>query len=129
MNDEIKIKSLICNYQMAIHTQEKEDFIPLWTGDDDNVLISITDKFVGIEAIYHDFLINGIRRAYTKIDLIAEDIQINFISDDLAIIIFKYHTECIRRETNEAYGIQGLETQVVKKVNDEWKFVHIHYSK
>lgn len=129
MKEIEKIKTLVSCYQNAIHTQNKEEFTSLWTKEDNNVLISITHKFEGIESIYQDFLIGGIQHAYTKIDLIAEDIDIKFISDELAIVVFKYHTECIRRESNEEYGIVGLETQVVKKVDHQWKLVHIHYSK
>lgn len=51
------------------------------------------------------------------------------IDDNKAIVVFKYHTECICRETHEPYGIQGLETQIVIKENNQWKLMHIHYSK
>lgn len=127
--DKEKILNLVKAYQDAIHSQKKEDFLPLWTGEDNNVLISIASQFSGLEKIYNDFLIGGIQYHYTEIRLIAEDIEIHFISNDIATVIFQYHTECIRRETGEEYGIAGVETQIVKKVNDEWKLVHIHYSK
>lgn len=129
MNEIEKIERLVANYQKAIHTQNKDDFVSLWTKENNNVLISISHQFEGIESIYQDFLIDGIQNAYFKIDLIAEKIDIRFINDELAIVVFKYHTECIKRETNEEYGIAGLETQVIRKVNDEWKLVHVHYSK
>lgn len=51
------------------------------------------------------------------------------ISEDVAIVLFHYHTECIRRETKEPYSIKGLETQVVVKEDGEWKLAHVHYSK
>lgn len=129
MKDLEKIKALVSQYQKAVHTQNKEDFIPLWTCQDHNNLISVTKKYEGIDSIYQDFLIDGIQKAYTKIDLIAEDINVQLIDEHLAIVVFQYHTECIRRDTQEEYGIFGLETQVVQKVNDQWKLVHIHYSK
>ena len=33
------------------------------------------------------------------------------------------------RETGEDYGIEGLETQVLRKISGEWKLQHVHYSK
>ena len=51
------------------------------------------------------------------------------IDENKAIVVFRYHTECIRRDTHEPYGIQGLETQIVIKENNQWKLMHIHYSK
>lgn len=128
MDDKKAILELVEKYKDAIHTQDKESFKKIWTGTD-NTLISITNLFEGIDSIYDDFLINGIRKHYSKIDLISENTDIHFIDEDHAIVIFKYHTECIRRETNEPYGIQGLETQIMQKINGQWKLVHIHYSK
>ena len=63
-------------------------------------------------------MIGGIQGAYERIELIAEDIQVRFVAEELAIVIFQYRTECVRRETGESYGIRGLETQVVQKWMD-----------
>ena len=129
MNDKEKIQNLVKAYQKAIHSQSKEDFIALWTCQNNNTLISLTNQFNGIESIYQDFLIGGIQKNYSKINLIEENIDIHFIKENIAIVVFQYHTECIKRETGEDYGIAGLETQVVQKVDNQWKLVHIHYSK
>jgi len=51
------------------------------------------------------------------------------ISNQLAIVIFRYHTKFIKRDTGEEYGIAGLETQVTVKENNVWRLLHIHYSK
>ena len=60
-------------------------------------------------------MIGGIKRLYSNIDLISESMEINKINDSLVIVIFKYHTEIISRETGEEGGIKGLETQVIIK--------------
>lgn len=129
MNEIEKIKQLVKEYQEAIHNQNKDDFMLLWSNEKSNILISIAQQFEGVENIYQDFLIGRIQKAYTEINLIAEKIDIRFIDEELAIVVFQYHTECIKRESGEEYGISGLETQVVKKVGDQWKLVHVHYSK
>lgn len=129
MDNLEQINKLVSCYQEAIHSQKKEVFYKLWSQKSQCSLISITKKFIGIDTIYNDFLINCIHKAYISIDLIAENININMINSHLAIVIFQYHTECIQRVTNEKYGIQGLETQVVIKENNAWKLLHVHYSK
>ena len=91
-------------------------------------MISITNQFRGIDTIYQNFLIDGIQKSYESIDLITENIDIRMIDENNAIVVFKYHTECILRDTHEPFGIQGLETQVVVKENNQWKLMHIHYS-
>ena len=50
------------------------------------------------------------------------------LTDDTAIVLFSYYTDCIRRENGEPYGIEGLETQVYKKQDGDWKLAHVHYS-
>ena len=50
------------------------------------------------------------------------------LTDDTAIVLFSYYTDCIRRENGEPYGSEGLETQVYKKQDGDWKLAHVHYS-
>lgn len=129
MDNTKQILELVASYQQAIHTQKEREFKDLWSKEHQNILISITNQFIGIEDIYKNFLIAKIQKNYTHIDLITENIDVSFINEEIAIVVFQYHTECIRRNTNEEYGIQGLETQVVVKEKGLWKLMHIHYSK
>ena len=70
------------------------------------------------------------KKLYERIKLIKdEDLKINFVNDELAIVIFNYHTQCILRENGEFFGIEGVETQVMIKEAGVWKIIHIHYSK
>ena len=93
------------------------------------MLISIGKIFKGIDSIYKDFVIDLIQKSYTTIDLIPDDIDVHINSNDLAIIIFKYHTDCILRKNGEKFGINGVETQIFIKEDNLWKLKHIHYSK
>ena len=132
-----EIKQLVYNYAKAVHSQNEakavhsqneEEFKALWSSKE-NILISLANQFNGTDAIYQDFLIGGIQSHYESIDLVVEKIDIRMIDENKAIVVFRYHTECIRRDTHEPYGIQGLETQIVIKENNQWKLMHIHYSK
>lgn len=127
--NDTQIKELVKNYQDAIHNQDQQKFIHLWSKTTNSCLISIATQFWGVKNIYQDFLIDTIQKHYSYIDLITDSLQINYIDDTTAVIVFEYHTKCIKRETNEDYGISGVETQLVKKEDEAWKLVHIHYSK
>ena len=120
---------MVEQYAKAIETQDKEDFCSLWADTPDCVLISIASQYVGVENIYQDFLVGRIQAAYSQIRLITEDVEVHEINDDLATVVFRYHTECIRRESGEPYGINGLETQVYIREGEDWKLLHVHYSK
>lgn len=80
-----EIKQLVYNYAKAIHTQNEKDFKALWSSKE-NTLISLTNQFNEIDAIYNDFLIGGIQRLYESINLIIEGIEIHQIDDNKALL-------------------------------------------
>lgn len=80
-----EIKQLVYNYAKAIHTKNEKDFKALWSSKE-NTLISLTNRFDGIDSIYNDFLIGGIQRLYESIDLIVEGIEIHQIDDNKALL-------------------------------------------
>ncbi|MCD7950356.1 MAG: hypothetical protein LUG12_08880 [Erysipelotrichaceae bacterium] len=125
-----EMKQLVENYIEAIHTQNEQQFRNLWSKKQLCTLISVTKQYKGIDEIYHNFLIGRIHESYKSIQLVQDGpLDIRFIDEKNAIIIFSYHTKCIKRDTLEKYGIKGLETQIVTKENNTWKLVHLHYSK
>ena len=115
-------------YCEAIHSQDEKEFEALWSQTENCTLISIGNVYHGYASIYQDFLIGGIQKAYASIILIPEEIAVTYESVDYAIVTFRYHTECIRREDGSPHGIAGVETQVWKK-EDDWRMIHLHYSK
>ena len=124
-----QIKELINKYCLAVKTQDKDIVDKIFSKNKKCNLISIATVFEGVDSIYENSL-GLIKKMYSKIELIKdEELKINFISDTTAIIIFKYHTDCILRENGEKFGISGVETQLVIKEEGDWKIVHIHYSK
>ena len=128
--DKEAIKELVNKYCKAVNTQEKNDVYSIFSKLQKCNLISVGTIFEGVDSIYQNFLIDLIRKFYTKIELIKdEELKINFINENTAIVIFKYHTDCLLRENGEKFGIKGVETQVVVKEEGEWKITHIHYSK
>lgn len=127
MNKEI-IVSKVMDYCRSVHTQDEKDVYALWNTGAECSLISPGGMYIGLDSIYKDFLLDGIRAAYSRIDLIADDVQVRFVSEECAIVIFAYHTDCDRRDTGEWFGIAGLETQVYNKVGEDWKLTHVHYS-
>ena len=129
MDPKQEILQCVEQYKKAVHTQEAADFYPIWAKSCETSLISISTCFTGTDSIYQDFLLGRIRQAYTKIDLIARETNVRLLSDSCAVVIFSYYTDCIRRETGEPFGIEGLETQVYIREEDGWKLAHVQYAK
>ena len=123
---ESAIRRKVLAYCEAVEKQDQNAFRELF--DRDATLISISTLFDGIDAIAGDFL-GAIQRAYQTIRLIPENIDIRIREHNMAVVIFQYHTECIRREDESEYGIAGMETQTYIWKNGDWKLIHVHYSK
>ena len=105
-----QIKELINKYCLAVKTQDKDIVDKIFSKNKKCNLISIATVFEGVDSIYENFL-GLIKKMYSKIELIKdEELKINFISDTTAIIIFKYHTDCILRENGENFVINSVET-------------------
>ena len=124
MNNEIQ--QMVLAYCDAIEKQDQDAFNDLF--DRDATLISIATLFQGRDTIINDFL-KRLHSIYLSIKLIPKNISIRFPNSEMAVVIFEYHTECIRREDGSNYGIAGLETQVFVLKQDGWKITHLHYSK
>lgn len=129
MFSENACRKLVADYAKAIHTQSRSDFDAVFSSQAECRLISINKEFLGRDAIHQQFLVDGIGAKFSQITLVADDLAFNRIAPDMMIIVFRYHTECILRETGEPFGIQGMETQVAVRENDTWRLVHVHYSK
>ena len=128
MSNEEAIASVVRAYARCIHEQEEGPFRELWCQNSTCTLISITTAYVGIDAIWHDF-IGKLAQIYSTITLVEEKLSIVCLTDDVAVVTFGYHTECERRETGEPYGIAGIETQVLVREDGTWRIAHVHYSK
>lgn len=129
MKDETReeLTKLVQDYVHCI--EEDDDHLKDLFAGNSASLISVARLFDGTQSIEQDFLKGAIRKAYSTIKLIPENLDIRLLNDKTALIIFQYHTECIRRDTGEPYGIQGLETQIAIREEDGWKLAHVHYSK
>lgn len=125
---EKQIHDMVERYRRAIQTQEADDFLPLWDPAARCTLISPSGFYVGLDAIYQEFLLGGIRRAYSRIELQVKSVQVRLLGQDGALVLFAYATDCERRETGEPFGISGLETQIYHRLGDDWRLVHVHYS-
>ena len=124
-----QIIDLVKKYQRLISQPSEALFDEVFSCSHPCSLIAVSKCFETREHIYSDFILGGLQKAYSRIALISDDITVRPISEELAIVVFQYHTDCDLRETGEPFGISGLETQVVIKENGQWRIVHIHYSK
>ena len=116
---------VVRRYCEAIRANDAEAFRAVWTGEDTDTVISQSTLYEG-PARVREFL-GLLHQMYDSIELVNDGLDAHLLTDDVAIVIFRYHTECVRAETGEPYGIAGLETQVLKRTSDGWRIAHIQY--
>lgn len=127
-HDAQAIQQLVRDYCKAVSHGSGAEFLALWCGRDDDTVISVVTEYRSPKGVaaFHARL----RELYASIELVADDEpSARPLADDAAIVVFRYHTECARAETGEPFGIEGLETQVVRRTPAGWKLAHLHYSK
>ena len=129
METRKQLLDLVAKYQKLVTQPSRELFDEVFSYAHPCNLIAITNRFESRERIYNDFLMGALKKAYSRIELIADEISVNVISEELAIVIFWYHTECDLRESGEPFGFSGIETQVMINEKGQWRIIHIHYSK
>lgn len=129
MNEIKQIETLIDRYKDAVDTQDSNAFRALWSTKTPTMMVSVGQAFSGVDAICEDFLIGRVKQRNESIRIVPEDLQVRQIRDDLAVVLFSYHADCILRETHEPFVMRGMETQLMELEDGEWKLVHVHYSK
>ena len=128
MTDMQKCTQLVNDYAKLVHTQDRASFDKVFSQQADCFLIAIDRVFQGRESIYEDFLIGGMRALYSDIQLITDSLEITPVSENVMRMVFRYHTECIRRDKGAFDGIKGVETQIAIREDGQWRLVHVHYS-
>ena len=120
-------EQVVQKYADAIHSLDGKRLRSVWTCENTNILISGSKLFRGIDEICDVFLEQLIGGRYSSIYLINDGLEAYQLGGDTGIVVFRYHTDCILRENGDRHGIAGLETQVLKKTDGEWKIAHIKY--
>lgn len=126
---ESQLNSLLNAYIECVETQSRQFFDEVWSTEGTCRMISGQNMFEGRESIWEDFIVGKVGASYESIDLVKEDVWFEVVDGAHALIIFKYHTECVMRDTGEPFGVAGLETQVAVRQAEGWRLQHVHYSK
>ena len=122
---QTQAEAVVARYCKAIHAGDEAAFLALWTGDETDAMLSQSQRYQGPEGLAA--FLAKLHELYVTITLVNDGMDAHLLTDDVAIVVFRYHTECVRAETGEPYGIAGLETQVLKLVDGAWKIAHIQY--
>ena len=128
-NEEQKLNEVINTFFKAIELKDIKLIDEIFSKNKKCSLIVFNKEFNEIESIKNDFILEGIAKKYKEIKLSPFDIKTDKIDNQNVYIKLKFKVEGILLENEEKNEFEGFGTYFITLENNEWKLVHIHYSK
>ena len=128
-NEEQKLNEVINTFFKAIELKDIKLIDEIFSKNKKCTLIVFNKEFNEIESIKNDFILEGIAKKYKEIKLNPFDIKTDKIDNQNVYIKLKFKVEGILLENEEKNEFEGFGTYIITLENNEWKLVHIHYSK
>ena len=128
-NEEQKLNEVINTFFKAIELKDIKLIDEIFSKNKKCSLIVFNKEFNEIESIKNDFILEGIAKKYKEIKLNPFDIKTDKIDNQNVYIKLKFKVEGILLENEEKNDFEGFGTYIITLENNEWKLVHIHYSK
>ena len=126
MDAQSQIKDTINQYAQSVNELDLEKAKTLWIDIPEISFVHPRGHEKGKEQIIRAFYQETMGR-FSKRRLTPKDIDIAVIGDT-AFVVFYWEFNAIFADDGSAHQTKGRETQVMKKTDDGWKILHIHYS-
>lgn len=122
------INKLIENYAISINKGDLELADKLFLQSENTSFIHPRGHEVGINNVKKAFYIETMINMFSKRDLRIHDVKINLLADNFAFVEFYWDFYATFKEDNTDIVTNGRESQVLIKIDNQWKIAHIHYS-
>ena len=114
-------------YAQAIDTVDLKLLAQIWSHSPDVSFIYPLGEEHGFEAIEQHVFEKVMGRMFSTRDLKMHDVMI-YVNGDSAWSEFHWEFHATLRKDGSAVTTHGVETQVYRKENGQWRLVHVHYS-
>ncbi|HVN58470.1 MAG TPA: nuclear transport factor 2 family protein [Bacteroidales bacterium] len=124
-SDSTFFSTLVSQYVKSINDADTSLALAIWAKTADISHFNPQGTFYGwdgVKKVYRTFKDN-----FTSRNLTFSDLRYSY-SNEVSWVTFRWKFEGTLKSTNQLARTRGLETQVWKKVNHEWRLVHVHYS-
>jgi hypothetical protein len=125
VTDSILFNTLVARYTQSIDQADTVLASEVWSHTDEVSFINPRGNeygWNGVKNIYTMFHNNFSTRKLSFLDLKYADYG------DVAWLEFYWVFDATLKMNNNPVQTKGRETQIWRKVNDEWRLVHVHYS-
>lgn len=125
-SDSLAILKIVDEYCQTINTCDTALTAKIWSHDPGVSFIGPMGRYSTYKEIIRDFIIGVWENNFTTRNLQGEDVKLHIVGD-MAWLEFSWKFDAITKD-GKPHNTKGLETQILQREPDGWKFVHIHYS-
>jgi ketosteroid isomerase-like protein len=124
-SEEAVLHQMINKYVTSINECDTLLGRSIWAHSEEVSFIAPSGRMERWEEIKNNFML-GAMGNFSQRNLKSLTEIIN-IYGDVAWIEFFWEFDAVRKD-GSPHNAKGRETQILRKIDGEWKFVHIHYS-
>jgi ketosteroid isomerase-like protein len=121
------IHDLLGEYAKAVDTVDLKLLAQIWSHSPDVSFISPLGEEHGFDAIEQNVFEKGMGGMFSARDFKTHDVAI-YVNGDAAWSEFRCDFHATLRKDGSTITKHGIETQVYRKENGQWRIVHVHYS-
>ena len=125
--DNLAIHRLLDQYAEVVETVDLKLLAEIWSHSPDVSFIYPLGVEHGFDAIEHNVFEKVMGGMFSARDLTMHDVMI-YVNGDSAWSEFHWDFHATLRKDSSAVTTHGVETQVYRKENEQWRLVHVHYS-
>ena len=125
--DNVAIHRLLDQYAKAVDTVDLKLLGEIWSHSAEVSFIYPLGEEHGFDAIEQNVFEKVMGGMFSTRDLKMHDVAIN-VNGDSAWSEFRWDFHATLRKDGSALTTHGVETQVYRKENGQWRLVHVHYS-
>ena len=125
--DHLAIHRLLDQYAQAVDAVDLKLFAQIWSHSSDVSFIYPLGEEHGFDAIEQNVFEKVMGGMFSARDLKTHDVMI-YVNGDSAWSEFHWDFHATLRKDGSAVTTHGVETQVYRKENGQWRLVHVHYS-
>jgi len=125
--DNLAIHRLLDRYAQAVDTVDLKLLAGIWSHSPDVSFIYPLGEEHGFEAIEQNVFEKVMGGMFSARDLTMHDVAI-YVNGTSAWSEFHWDFHATLRKDGSAVTTHGVETQVYREENGQWRLVHVHYS-
>jgi uncharacterized protein (TIGR02246 family) len=125
--DNLAIHRLLDRYAQAVDAVDLKLLAQIWSHSPDVSFIYPLGEEHGFDAIEQNVFEKVMGGMFSARDLKMHDVAI-YVNGSSAWSEFHWDFHATLRKDGSAVTTRGVETQVYRKEDGEWRLVHVHYS-